>query len=58
MTMAAIALASWGAQAWGQGAAPEFSLPDVNATSITHGMTVSPRDYVGRVSGWYFGYST
>lgn len=34
---------------------PDFSLLDVNATSTTANQQVSPRDFVGRVSGYYFG---
>jgi hypothetical protein len=33
----------------------DFALDDVNATSPTGGQQVSPRDFVGQVSGWYFG---
>jgi len=33
----------------------EFALPDVNLTSQTFGTRVSPRDYLGGVSVWYFG---
>jgi len=33
----------------------DFSLPDVNPTSATHGQDVSPRDYEGNVSAFYFG---
>ena len=40
------------------GPAPEFNLLDTNATSPTYGQTVSPRDYTGQVSGWYFGFGT
>ncbi|MCA9218429.1 MAG: hypothetical protein KDB27_35410 [Planctomycetales bacterium] len=36
----------------------DFSLPDVNPTSGTFGQNVSPSDYLGKVSAWYFGYST
>ncbi len=36
-------------------AAPEFLLTDVNPTSSTYQQLVSPRDFVGQVSGWYFG---
>ena len=36
----------------------EFSLPDVNPTSATYGQDVSPSDYVGKVSAWYFGHAT
>lgn len=37
---------------------PDFSLVDVNSTSATADQPVSPRDYLGRVSAWYFGHST
>ena len=37
---------------------PDFVLEDVNATSATAQQGVSPRDYLGQVSGWYFGYAT
>jgi hypothetical protein len=37
---------------------PDFSLADVNATSATADQAVSPRDYLQRVSAWYFGHST
>ena len=36
----------------------DFSLTDVNTTSATFDMPVSPRDYLGKVSGWYFGHAT
>ena len=36
----------------------DFSLTDVNATSATFDEPVSPRDYLGKVSGWYFGHAT
>jgi len=36
----------------------DFSLPDVNPTSGTHMMSVSPRDQLQKISGWYFGHST
>lgn len=36
----------------------DFSLLDVNPTSSTANQAVSPRDYLQRVSGWYFGHST
>ena len=36
----------------------DFGLMDVNPTSDTFGTTVSPRDYIGTVSGYYFGHST
>jgi hypothetical protein len=37
---------------------PEFSLPDTNPTSSRFEEMVSPRDYRGRISAWYFGYAT
>lgn len=36
----------------------EFALEDVNATSPRFGETVSPDDYTGQVSAWYFGHAT
>lgn len=36
----------------------DFSLVDTNPTSETFGQEVSPRDYEGKVSAWYFGHST
>ena len=39
-------------------AVPDFSLVDMNATSDSFMQNVSPRDYMGQVSGWYFGHST
>ena len=39
------------------GCAPEFSLLDHNPASGTYNMYVSPRDYLGQVSAWYFGYA-
>ena len=38
--------------------APDFALTDVNAASPTATQDVSPRDYVGKVSAWYFGHAT
>ena len=37
---------------------PDFSLMDVNPASATFNQLVSPRDYLGKTSAWYFGYST
>lgn len=34
---------------------PDFSLLDVNPNSPTADQSVSPRDYLEQVSGWYFG---
>ncbi len=39
-------------------AQPDFLLADVNETSPTFGTDVSPRDYLEKVSGWYFGHAT
>jgi len=39
-------------------ARPDFYLPDENPTSLTYGQPVSPRDYLRKVSGWYFGHAT
>jgi hypothetical protein len=36
----------------------DFLLPDMNPSSPTSGEDVSPRDYVGDVSAWYFGDAT
>jgi hypothetical protein len=39
-------------------AVPDFTLMDVNTNSATYQQSVSPRDFMGQVSGWYFGHST
>jgi hypothetical protein len=39
-------------------AAPDFALTDVNPNSATYQTAMSPRCEVGRVSAWYFGFST
>lgn len=36
------------------GPVPDFSLVDRNPNSKTHGRSVSPRDYLGLVPGFYF----
>ena len=33
---------------------PEFSLSDDNPLSPTYGESVSPSDFMGQVTGWYF----
>jgi hypothetical protein len=38
--------------------APDFSIVDLNPASPTYNQAVSPRDYLGSVSVWMFGYST
>jgi hypothetical protein len=35
-------------------AVPNFGLVDVTPASATYNQTVSPRDYLGQVSGYYF----
>ncbi|MGD2111349.1 MAG: hypothetical protein PVI86_18380 [Phycisphaerae bacterium] len=47
-----------GALTVGEDALPEFMVPDVNAASARFSQDVSPRDYLGEVSAWYFGHST
>ena len=42
----------------GPNARPDFSLTDVNSSSLTAGEQVSPRDYLEQVSGWYFTHAT
>lgn len=37
---------------------PDFSLTDVNPNSATYTQKVSPRDYLDKVSAWYFGHAT
>ena len=37
---------------------PDFARMDVNSTSATYVQIVSPRGYVGKISGWYFGHAT
>ena len=42
----------------GAAAVVDFGLLDVNPTSPRADQIVSPRDYLGSVSAWYFGHST
>ncbi len=37
---------------------PDFAIVDVNPTSATLNQAVSPRDYLEKVSAWYFGHAT
>jgi hypothetical protein len=37
---------------------PDFHLQDMNPASARAGALVSPRDYAGTVTGWYFGHSS
>ncbi len=39
-------------------AVADFSLSDVNPTSESYNQSVSPYDFTGQVSGWYFGHAT
>lgn len=34
--------------------ASDFTLPDINPVSLSLGQDYSPRDYLQKVSGWYF----
>ena len=40
------------------GAIADFSLEDINPSSLTYGQVVSPRDLLAQTSGWYFTHST
>lgn len=42
----------------GENALPEFALVDANPSSSTFEAPVSPRDHLGQISVWMFGYST
>jgi len=37
---------------------PDFLLEDLNDTSPSYGLDVSPREYIGNLSAWYFGEAT
>ena len=39
-------------------ALPDFSVADVNPNSARFQEIVSPTDYLGQISAWYFGQST
>ena len=39
-------------------AAPDFSILDINPDSPRYDELVSPRDYVGHISAYYFGHAT
>ncbi len=39
-------------------AMPEFATPDVNPASARYNSDVSPRDYLRKISAWYFGHAT
>jgi hypothetical protein len=42
----------------GDTAVSAFAVRDVNPNSSRYEEPVSPRDYLGRVSAWYFGHAT
>ncbi len=42
----------------GETAVSDFSVRDVNPGSSRFDEMVSPRDYLGQVSAWYFGHAT
>lgn len=42
----------------GPDALPEFAVADVNPSSPRYNSDVSPRDYLGQISAWYFGHAT
>ena len=41
----------------GAGQVPDFKLTDANPNSVRFGTSVSPRDYLLQVSGYYFGFA-
>lgn len=42
----------------GANAMPDFTMVDINPASTRYNQSISPRDYLEQVSGWYFGHST
>ena len=36
---------------------PDFHVLDVNPNSASHGDSISPREYLGKISCWYFGHA-
>jgi hypothetical protein len=47
-----------GSSGFPEGPMTDFKLVDTNPSSSTFEMEVSPRDYIGAISGWYFGHGT
>jgi hypothetical protein len=43
---------------WLTGRVSNFALPDVNSASTTYNQNVSPRQFLGKISAYYFGHST
>ena len=37
---------------------PDFALVDVNPSSSSFEQTLSPQNYLGQATAWYFGHST
>ena len=58
--LAADALAAEVAMAEGEDTnqVADFSLIDVNPNSTTRDQNISPRDFQGQISAWYFGHAT
>jgi hypothetical protein len=54
----ALLLAACSGSSSGPELVPDFLLADVNPNSPTGGQDVSPRDYVGLTSAYYFGAAT
>jgi len=56
-TLPLLALIACGGAAEPEGKLPDFTLFDVNPTSATYDVAVSPSDYSGSTA-WYFGHAT
>jgi hypothetical protein len=57
--MGFVAAPAWPLSAEGEGTqVPDFSLVNTNSNSPTYNQNVSPRDFLGQVSAWYFGHAT
>ena len=44
--------------AFPEGPMSDFLLVDTNPNSETFEKEISPRDFIGSISGWYFGHGT
>jgi hypothetical protein len=58
ISLALLLAAACGGSSSGPAMVPDFLLLDVNPNSPTASQNVSPRDYVGYVSAYYFGAAT
>ena len=58
LPLALLLVAACGGESSGPTIIPDFVLQDVNPNSPTTGQDVSPRDYLGTTSGYYFGAAT